>query len=86
MIHKKKLEDLSSEELGKLFPIQIVPYDENWVEIFKSESTLIQDTLGNDIALKIEHFGSTAVEGLSAKPTIDILVEIPPLTDNLKET
>lgn len=85
MVHEKKLEDLTSEELGKLFPIQIVPYDKNWVEIFKSESKLIIDTLGNNIALRIEHFGSTAIDGLAAKPCIDILIEIPPLTDSLKE-
>jgi GrpB-like predicted nucleotidyltransferase (UPF0157 family) len=85
MVNDKKLEDLTPEELGKLFPIQIVPYDKNWVNIFNSESKLIKDTLGDNIALKIEHFGSTAVDGISAKPTIDILVEIPFLTDNLKE-
>ena len=85
MVREKKLEDLTPEELGKLFPIQIVPYDKNWVNIFNSESKLIKDTLGDNIALKIEHFGSTAVDGISAKPTIDILVEIPFLTDKLKE-
>ena len=85
MVKKKKLEDLTTEELGKLFPIQIVPYDKNWVEIFNSEKELLMNVLGDNIALKIEHFGSTAIKGLSAKPTIDILVEIPPLTKNLKE-
>ncbi|MFZ1497060.1 MAG: GrpB family protein [Saprospiraceae bacterium] len=79
------MENLTTEELGKLFPIQIVPYDKNWVKIFNSESELIIKTLGENIILKIEHFGSTAIEGLSAKPTIDILVEIPHLTDMLKE-
>lgn len=85
-MNNKRIEDLTTEELGKLFPIQIVPYDKNWVDIFNSESKLINKTLSDNIALKIEHFGSTAVDGLSAKPTIDILVEIPLLTDNLKET
>lgn len=85
-MNNKILENLTPEELGKLFPIQIVPYDKNWVDIFNSESVLLKNSLGDKIALKIEHFGSTAVEGLSAKPTIDILVEIPQLTDNLKET
>jgi len=85
MVNGKILEHLTTEELGKLFPIQIVSYDKNWVNIFNSESELIKDRLGDNIALKVEHFGSTAIEGLYAKPTIDILVEIPPLTDNLKE-
>jgi GrpB-like predicted nucleotidyltransferase (UPF0157 family) len=82
----KELGDLIPEELGKLFPVEIVPYDKNWIEFFRAERKLIQKILTNRIALKIEHFGSTAVEGLSAKPTIDILVEIPPLTDKLKNT
>lgn len=85
MVKQKKLEELTTEELGKLFPIQIVPYDKNWVEIFNSEKELLRNVLGDNIALKIEHFGSTAIKGLSAKPTIDILVEIPPLSENLKE-
>ncbi len=82
---QKKLEDLTTQELGKLFPIEIVPYDHKWADIFKTESELINKTLGDNINLRIEHFGSTAIEGLSAKPTIDILIEIPPLTDELKE-
>lgn len=85
MVNEKNLEDLTEKELGRLFPIKIVPYDKNWVNIFNSESKLLKDTLGYEIALRIEHFGSTVVEGLSAKPTIDILVEIPTLTDTLKE-
>lgn len=85
MVRRKRLDEMTPEELGKLFPIQVVPYSEHWVGLFKSESALIRQTLGSGIALKIEHFGSTAVEGLSAKPTIDILVEIPPLTEALKE-
>ena len=80
----KSLENLTTEELGKLFPIKIVQYDKKWKDVFKTEAELIRKTLGQDIALRIEHFGSTAIEGLSAKPTIDILVEIPPLTDELK--
>lgn len=86
MVHEqKKLEDLTPEELGKLFPIEIVPYDKNWTTNFITESKLLKEKLSDKIALRIEHFGSTAINGLSAKPTIDILVEIPSLTDELKE-
>jgi GrpB-like predicted nucleotidyltransferase (UPF0157 family) len=86
MINRQnKLENLSTEDLGKLFPIEIVPYDKRWVDIFRTESELIKATLTDSIALRIEHVGSTAVEGLSSKPTIDILIEIPPIKDELKE-
>lgn len=53
----------------------VMPYDEAWKEDF----TAIRDELSaalKDLALSIEHVGSTSVEGLSAKPVIDIDVVI----------
>ncbi|MGC6599959.1 GrpB family protein, partial [Escherichia coli] len=38
---------------------------------FNEQKSLIQNAL-SDIALSIEHIGSTAVAGLAAKPIIDI--------------
>jgi GrpB-like predicted nucleotidyltransferase (UPF0157 family) len=81
----RKIDDLSKEELGQLFPIKIVPYNADWTIWFETEKKLLVETLGNDVVLRIEHFGSTSVRGLSAKPTIDILIEIPPLTEQLKD-
>lgn len=74
---KQNLDKLTKQELGKLFPIVIVPPDKNWSNLFEKEKKVIIDTLGSHVALKVEHFGSTAVPNLAAKPTIDILVEIP---------
>lgn len=70
------LHSLSPEELGKLFPIIVVEYNSEWPAIFEQEKKRLQNLLG-DLAIRIEHFGSTAVPGLAAKPTIDILIEIP---------
>lgn len=84
MTKSRTLNDFTTEELGKLFPIEIVPYNEQWDSLYIDEKTRIENTLTNEIALRIKHFGSTAVRGLSAKPVIDILVEIPPLTEILK--
>lgn len=42
-----------------------------WPKLFEQEKTRLMATLGSKIA--IEHFGSTAVPGLAAKPVIDIL-------------
>ena len=81
---RKNLGDLSEEALGQLFPIEVLPYNKNWKTLFQQEKKRISETLGNTIALRIEHFGSTAIEGLASKPTIDILVEIPELTNELK--
>lgn len=55
--------------------IVVVPYDEKWPEMFKVESFLIKALLA-DVAKSIHHIGSTSVPGLSAKPVIDILLEV----------
>ncbi|WP_064093493.1 GrpB family protein [Rossellomorea aquimaris] len=68
---------MKKEELGRLYPITIYPYNEKWPFLFENEKQEILSILGSDIALRIEHIGSTAVPGLSAKPTVDLLVEIP---------
>ena len=56
--------------------IAVVPYDPRW----KAEFGRIRDELSRGLQglfLAIEHVGSTSVEGLSAKPIIDIDVVIP---------
>jgi GrpB-like predicted nucleotidyltransferase (UPF0157 family) len=55
--------------------ITLVPYDEQWPELFAREAERIRGVLGGR-ALTIEHVGSTAVPGLSAKPIIDILLVV----------
>lgn len=55
--------------------VVVEPYNEEW----KSDFIAIRDELDavlKDIVLKIEHVGSTSVEGLSAKPVVDIDVVI----------
>ncbi|CCH01692.1 UPF0157 protein [Fibrella aestuarina BUZ 2] len=59
------------------FPVEIVPFDPRWFDLFDQERKLILNTLGEQLALRVEHFGSTSIPELPAKPTIDILVEIP---------
>jgi GrpB-like predicted nucleotidyltransferase (UPF0157 family) len=53
--------------------ILVIPYDPQWPAQYEAERIKIIQALGNMIA-GIEHFGSTAIPGLAAKPTIDILV------------
>src|SRR5580692_4218731 len=52
-------------------PVIVLDYDSNWPEFFQSLRKRIADVLG-DLAVAIEHVGSTAVPGLAAKPIIDI--------------
>jgi GrpB-like predicted nucleotidyltransferase (UPF0157 family) len=56
--------------------ISIVPYDANWPPLFQQEKEHLLGCLPKGLINSIEHFGSTAVPGLSAKPIIDILVEV----------
>ncbi len=71
----KPEEILTKEELGKLYPVKLEPYNEKWPILFNREMAHLKNLFG--IELRIEHIGSTAVKGLSAKPTIDILMELP---------
>jgi GrpB-like predicted nucleotidyltransferase (UPF0157 family) len=54
----------------------IVEYDPNWVFLFEQEAAHIRAVLDRDLITQIEHFGSTAVPGLAAKPIIDLLVGV----------
>jgi len=56
--------------------IQLVEYDPSWPEKYREMENYLYETLGTDLALKIEHYGSTSIPGMPAKPIIDILVEV----------
>ena len=58
----------------------LVDYDPEWPSLFEEERSRLERVL-MDIPRGIEHYGSTAVPGLRAKPIIDILVGILPLSD-----
>lgn len=53
----------------------VVPYDDTWETSYQLIKKEIEDAI-SDLILGIEHVGSTAVKGASAKPCIDIDVVI----------
>ncbi len=53
--------------------VTIEPYNPNWELEFKEIQSELSNLL-SDLHPIIEHFGSTSVPGLSAKPIIDVLV------------
>ncbi len=55
--------------------IEIVDYDPRWQNTFQTHANNISKALG-DVALRIEHTGSTSVADLAAKPIIDILLVV----------
>ncbi|MBN1936131.1 MAG: GrpB family protein [Anaerolineae bacterium] len=57
--------------------VRLVPYDPSWPRQFAEFAGWLEARLGADLALRIEHYGSTAIPGMPAKPIIDVLVQVP---------
>lgn len=55
--------------------VVVLPYDPKWKMDFEAVKREIMDAVG-DLIISVEHVGSTSVEGLSAKPIIDIDIVI----------
>lgn len=55
--------------------VEVVPYDPAWAARFERWRERLATEL-RDVAVRIEHVGSTAVPGLDAKPVIDIQVSV----------
>ncbi|MBB3310902.1 GrpB-like predicted nucleotidyltransferase (UPF0157 family) [Rhizobium sp. BK196] len=53
-----------------------------WREAYLLEEARIRNALG-PLAIDIQHFGSTAIPGIKAKPIIDILIGVRRLDDGL---
>ena len=60
--------------------VELSDYDLNWNIEYKKEEELLKKVLGDSIK-EIHHIGSTSIEGLKAKPVIDILVVIESLEE-----
>lgn len=52
--------------------VTVVPYSPDWAPEFEREAATLRGALGEELAA-LFHIGSTAVEGLAAKPIIDML-------------
>lgn len=72
----KELSEMSLEELWQLFPIKLTEPNEEWNEWYRDESEILRKILADIEIKRISHIGSTAIKGIWAKPTVDILIEI----------
>lgn len=61
--------------------VEIAEYDPHWPQHFEDERKFLLKRFAG-IITRVEHFGSTAIPGMSAKPVVDMLIEI----IGLKET
>lgn len=60
--------------------VLLCPHDSCWEIVFGREAKAIKSVVPPELCLGIEHFGSTAVPGLIAKPIIDMVVGLPSLS------
>jgi GrpB-like predicted nucleotidyltransferase (UPF0157 family) len=67
---------MNRQELSRLFPIILTAYNPDWPKFYRREKSALIQAAGLENIVRIRHFGSTSIPGLSAKPTIDILLEI----------
>ncbi len=56
-------------------PVEIVPASPSWTQEFDAIGQALRECLG-DLALRIDHIGSTSVPGLAAKDMIDVQVTV----------
>ena len=80
MTENESLERAIHEEVA------LVPYDPQWPSLFETERERLVGLFPSQL-LDIQHFGSTAIPGIPAKPIIDLLagVESMAVADSLVE-
>ena len=67
---KKKLLEMTKEELRRLFPIFLVPHKKEWRDVFAEEKGVLTSFLKDIKLLRIEHIGSTAIPDIYAKDIV----------------
>jgi GrpB-like predicted nucleotidyltransferase (UPF0157 family) len=73
---KNDLKELKKEDWNTLFPVDLFDHDPQWKNIFEEERQRITSFTSSKGIFKIEHFGSSSVPHIKAKPYIDMLIEI----------
>ena len=80
---KKTLEQRIEEAFRE--EISIAPYDPEWPNLYENQAVFLRSKLPRSVVIKIEHFGSTAVPGLPAKPVFDVLVQVSSLEETKEQ-
>ena len=69
-ILQERVQRVVHEDVG------ILPYDSRWPDLFRREAEHLRSCIPAALIRRIEHFGSTAIPGLAAKPIVDMLVQV----------
>jgi GrpB-like predicted nucleotidyltransferase (UPF0157 family) len=56
-------------------PIRVEAYDPHWPTLFATQAGALRAAL-SEVALRIDHIGSTAVPQLAAKPIVDVQISV----------
>ena len=72
----KELSEMTLEELWELFPIILKEHNTDYTNWYAIEKQRLLNCIDKKDIIRINHIGSSAVEGLISKPTVDILLEI----------
>ncbi len=72
---RQDFKNVTAGRLAELFPVLLKEHDPEWPEEYLAEKAFLQSVFQEKI-IRISHIGSSAVPGLVAKPTIDILLEV----------
>jgi GrpB-like predicted nucleotidyltransferase (UPF0157 family) len=77
----KEIYETDKERQARIYPIILSGYNPAWPDWFADEKANLERLIGKDNIARISHYGSTSVPGLTAKPTVDILLEIAETVD-----
>ncbi|MBP1949688.1 GrpB family protein [Virgibacillus litoralis] len=60
--------------------VEVTPHNDKWPLMFNEEAEKLRVIFGKEV-LEIHHIGSTSIQGLEAKPVIDIMPVVKNISD-----
>lgn len=78
----KKLSEMTLDELWQLFPIVLTEHNPRWADWFVEEAEQLKQIVPCEA--EFHHIGSTAIDGIMAKPIIDILIVVNTTAEQLR--
>ena len=74
-------DETDEERQARIYPIILNEYNPAWPEWFAEEKVNLERLIGENNIAGIHHYGSTSVPGLTAKPIVDIMLELAETVD-----
>jgi GrpB-like predicted nucleotidyltransferase (UPF0157 family) len=71
-----RITETDDQRRARIYPIVLQPHNPEWARWYAEEKACLERFIGTENIERINHYGSTAVPGLTAKPTVDILLEV----------